>query len=176
MRIPLLLFGLVLGAGLLLLFVVLGVPEVPQLQTHAEYPTLLEAADGAARIAPVWWIGAAFGLIQIGFFGACFALGMRRKGALGRMGPGIAVGVALYAAVFALLLFADRAYLADPSAAPIVWGFPAPTAVMLYLLWPVPLWFLWLYLRHFDEQGLDAAEMERLRRIAREVAREEGRR
>jgi hypothetical protein len=55
---------------------------------------------------------------------------------LGRVGRGIGVGAALYAAVFALMLVAYRMYLDDPAAAPVVGSFPAPTAVMLYLLWP----------------------------------------
>jgi hypothetical protein len=69
-RIPLLLFGLASIAGLLLLFAALGVPEVSQLQTHAQHPTLMRAADGASRIEPIWGIGAAFGLVQIAFFAA----------------------------------------------------------------------------------------------------------
>jgi hypothetical protein len=122
-------------------------------------------------VAPVWWIGAAFGALQVAFFAACFALGMRRRGAPGTAGWEIGVGAALHGAAFALLLFSYRGFLADPSGS-LVLGFPAPTAVMLYLLWPLPLWFLWVYLRRFDEQAVGPEALERLRRIAREVAEE----
>lgn len=171
MRIPALLFALVLAAGLLLLAAVTLLPETPQLRVHPEYATLLQGEDGAARSAPVWWIGAAFGLVQIAFFGACFALGMSRGGRVAGLGLPIAVGLALYAAVFVLLLVTYRLFLGAPGEH-LVLGFPLPTAVMIYLLWPVPLWFLWLYLRNFDRHVLSAGDLERVRRIARECAEE----
>lgn len=174
MRIPVLLLGLVIGAALLLGIVAFVLPPADQVVTHPEHPTLLQGTAGAPRVAAVWWVGAAFGLVQIAFFGACFALGMQRRGSLERLARPIVAGLLLYAGVFALLLASYRSYLAEPGAS-LVLGFPAPTAVMLYLLWPVPLWFLWLYLRHFDEHTPSEHDLERLRRIAREVAAEEER-
>ncbi|MGH0029509.1 MAG: hypothetical protein ACQGVC_06945 [Myxococcota bacterium] len=173
MRLSLVLLGLVVAAALLLLAAVFVVPATEQVVVHPDHPTLLRGADGAARIAPVALLGAAFGLVQIGFFGACFALGMRRRGSLGPVARPLWIGLALYAGVFLALLAAYRVFLDDP--ARLLLGFPLPTAVMLYALWPVPLWFLWLYLRHFDEQVLAPEDVERVRRIAREVAAEEGR-
>lgn len=171
MRIPVLLLGLTLAIVALLGIVVFALPPVVQAVAHPDHATLLRATGGAERVADVWWVGAGFGLLQIAFFGACFALGMQRRGTLGRLVGPIWLGLALYAVVFLLLLASYRAFLSDPGGL-LVLGFPAPTAVMLYLLWPVPLWFLWLYLRHFDEQVLSAEDVERVRRIAGEVARE----
>ena len=117
------------------------------------------------RIGPALWQGVYMSLIGglLILIARCISVVMA-----------IATGLGLYAAAFLLLLAAYRSGLAG-GAAPLVLGFPASTAVMLYLLWPVPLWFLWLYLRHFDEQVLSADDVERVRRIAREVAAEEGR-
>lgn len=129
---------------------------------------MLRATDGAARVAPVFRLGAAFGALQIAFFGACFALGLRRDGGLGPLARPVCVGLLLYAGVYALLLASYRSFLADETPG-LVLSFPLPTAVMLYGLWPVPLWFLWIYLRHFDDWVLRAEDLERVRRIARET-------
>ena len=166
MRLAWLLLGLVLAIAGVLAAAAL-VPELaPQASPHPDHPSLLRSADGAARVAPVWWLGAAFGALQIGFFGACFALGLRRGGSLGPLARSLWTGLAVYACMFALLLWSYRRFLADPSA-PLVLGFPAPTAVMLFLLWPAPLWFAWLYLRHFDGWVLRSEDLERIRRVAR---------
>ena len=75
MRLPLLLFGLVLAIGVLLAAAMWTGEATPQALPHPDYPSLLRAADGAARVAPVWWIGAALGAAEIAFF----ALGLRRR-------------------------------------------------------------------------------------------------
>jgi hypothetical protein len=165
MRIPVLLFGLVVSIGVLLVLVALLGDVAPQVAPHADHPSLLRGTDGAARAAPVWWAGAVFGALQIAFFGACFALGVQRRGSLGPLLRPLCAGLLVYGAVYALLLFCYRSYLADPSAG-LMLGFPPPTAVMLYGLWPVPLWFLWLYLRHFDDWILREEDLERVRRMA----------
>ncbi len=64
-----------------------------------------------------------------------------------------------------LLLIAYRAFLAAPTS-DLVLSFPAPTAVMLFGFWPVPLWFVWLYLRHFDDWVLREEDLSRVRRLA----------
>ena len=81
MRIAAVLFGLVVATAVVLGALVWSGAEAPaQLATHPDHPTLLQATDGATRIGPVWALGALFGALQIGFFGACFLLGMRRGG------------------------------------------------------------------------------------------------
>lgn len=172
MRIPVLLLGLVLAMGALLAGVALWGAPAPQLAVHPEHPSMLRATEGAARAAPVFWPGALFGVLQIGFFGACFALGVRRREGLGPLARPVWIGLLLYAAVWAALLASYRRFLAtaDPG---LVLSFPLPTAVMLYGLWPVPLWFLWVYLRHFEDWVLRAEDLERVRRVVREVEAEE---
>jgi hypothetical protein len=166
MRIAWLLFALVGAIAAVLLAAGLG-DAVAQLQPHPLHPTLLQATEGATRIAPVFGLGALFGALQIAFFGACFALGMRRRGSLGPIARPLALALVLYAVAFAGLLVSYRSFLADPSA-PLVLGFPPPTAWMLFVLWPVPLVFLWIYLRHFDGWVVDEAEIERVLALGRE--------
>ncbi len=165
MRLPVLLFGLVLGIGVLLAAAMWTGEATPQALPHPDYPSLLRATDGAARLAPVWWIGAALGALEIAFFAACFALGLRRQGSLGPLARPLWLGLALYEAVYVLLLIAYRAFLAAPTS-DLVLSFPAPTTVMLFGLWPVPLCFLWIYLRHFDDWVLREEDLLRVRRLA----------
>jgi hypothetical protein len=108
---------------------------------------------------------ALFGALQIAFFGACFALGLRRGRSLGPVARPLLVGLLLYEGMFGLLLYAYARYLAEPGA-PLVLSFPLPTAVLLYGLWPLPLWFAWIYLRHFDGWVVDEAEIERVLALA----------
>ena len=161
-RLPTLLFALALAIGAVIAVAVWGSGDpVPQSVAHPEHPTLLRATDGAERVAPVAALGVAFAALQVLFFGGCFALGLRRRGSLGPIAKPLGLGLALYGAVFALLLLAYRSFLADPAAS-LVLSFPRPTAVMLYGLWPVPLVFAWIYLRHFDDWVMDEEEVERV--------------
>lgn len=161
MRIPQLLLGLVLASGALLVAAAL-VPEAPGagVAPHPEHPSLL---TGGAPASPVMiGIGALFGLVQIAFFGACFALGMQRRGRLGPVARPLLVGLALYAGVWSTLVAAYAATAGDPDAA--LWGsFPAATAWMLYGMWPFPLVFAFLYLRHFDDWFLNEEDLARFR-------------
>jgi hypothetical protein len=166
MRLPWLLCGLAFAlAAVVAAAVWSGVGAAPQSVPHPDYPSLLRAADGAARIAPVAALGAVFGGLQIAFFGACFALGMRRGGSLGPVARPLWIGLLLYEGGFGGLLYGYWRYLGDPSL-PLVGSFPLPTAVLLYVLWPLPLFFAWIYLRHFDDWVVDEAEVERVLALA----------
>lgn len=163
---PALLFALALAIAVVVAVAIWsGSDAPPQATAHPDHPTLLRAADGALRVAPVAGLGAAFGALQIAFFGACFALGVRRRGRLGPIARPLWIGLLLYEAGFALLLWAYWRFLADPTA-PLLGSFPLPTAVMLYALWPLPVFFCWIYLRHFDGWLVDEAEIERVLALA----------
>jgi hypothetical protein len=162
MKLPALLFALACAIALVLGAAVWAGGEAPpQARPHPEFPTLLQGGDGAARSAPIALHGALFGALQIAFFGACFALGMRRGSRLGPVARPLLWGLLLYEGVFAGLLVAYARYQADPGA-PLVLSFPLPTALLLYALWPLPLWFAWIYLRHFDDWVVDEAAIERV--------------
>ena len=69
--------------------------------------------EGAARVGPVLAIGAVFGLVQIVFFGLCFALGMRRRQGLGPLRRPLLVGLAAYAGVWLWLIGSYVGYAAE---------------------------------------------------------------
>lgn len=166
MRLPALIFALACAIAGVLLAAGLGGEPPTQALPHPRHPSLLRSADALARSAPIAAYAAVFGSLQIAFFGACFALGLRRRGSLGPLTRPFAWGLLLYEAVFAALLLADQRYRADPSGLPLVLSFPLPTALLVYALWPLPLWFAGLYLRHFDDWVAPEAEIERVLALA----------
>jgi len=87
------------------------------------------------------------------------ALGASRGGQLGRLsGPLILWGI--------LLAVGLGAVLGLPHGGPDVFGLPAATAVMIFVLVPLPLLGLgWLYAARFDRHGLRDEDLERMRRL-----------
>ena len=73
------------------------------------------------------------------------------------------LGLALYELGWAALFLSYRSFAADPGAVSVVGSLPAPTAWMLYVVWPLPLWFAWLYWRHFEAAFLSERDLERFR-------------
>ncbi|MEZ4216576.1 MAG: hypothetical protein R3E88_08870 [Myxococcota bacterium] len=130
---------------------------------HARIPAMFAGGASGDRDGAVLAAGAVFGALQIVFFGLCFALGMRRGGALGRLARPLAIGVALYLAVWGALVAAYAQYAAAPMASPRWLGLPLPTALLLFALWPFPLWFAALYLRGFERHVLTDDDFARFR-------------
>ena len=163
MRIPQALLALVVASAALLLAAAALTPQPGDAPApHPEHATLLVGGAGAARSLALRAIGWAFGALQIGLFAACFALGLRRADGLGPLRRPLLVGLALYLALWTALVVSYGAYARDPGGA-LFGAFPAPTAWLVYGLWPFPLWFAWLYLRHFDERVLRDDDLRRFR-------------
>ncbi len=90
---------------------------------------------------------------------ALIALGASRGGQIGRLvAPVLLLGI--------LLALGLAAVLALPHGGPDVLGLPAATAVMIFVLVPIPLLGLgWLYAALFDRHGLREEDLERMRRL-----------
>lgn len=166
MKIPQLLLGLVLAiAGLLLAAALLPEPPGGVAAPHPERPSLLVGAPAPPALLVLGW---AFGALQLIFFAACFALGVQRGGRLGPMRRPLWIGLIVYEVLWAVLVGLAAAYARDPGA-PLWASFPAPTAWMLFALWPFPLYFAWLFLRHFDGWVLDDRGLAEFRERVEEL-------
>jgi hypothetical protein len=118
-------------------------------------PATLLAFGLGGGAAP--WIAALAGGAV--FPAALIALGASRGGRL----PGLAAALVLLGLLLALGLLA---ILALPRGGPEVFGLPAATAVMIFILVPVPLLGLgWLYAALFDRHGVREEDLERMRRL-----------
>ena len=69
------------------------------------------------------------------------------------------LGGLLYVVVFTVMLFAYRDYLQRPDQ-PLVGSLPAPTAVMIYGLWPMPIYFMFVYMLSFNRTILTPEDMQ----------------
>ena len=165
-RLPPLLLALVVGiAAVLLAAARVEEPPAAAGEPHPEFAPMQRGGDGMRRAAPVLMYGWAFGALQVGFFAACFALGLRRRGSLGSLRTPLWAGLVGYQAVWALLVWLYAVFARDPS--PVLWlSFPPPTAVMLFGLWPLPLVFMAIYLRAFDRWMPGEEELRRIRALA----------
>ena len=149
MKLPLSLLLVLLSiVGLL----VAGVFTLPQTEettgvTHSLLKTMDQGGTGERHREMLWW-GCTIGVLQIIFFVLSLGIGIRgskRKEA----GAWLAFGGLCYAGIFGLMVAYYQSYLMDPSF--ILFGLPAPTTVMLFLLWPFPFFFVMLYVFRFKD-------------------------
>ncbi len=168
------LFGL-LVALCLVVGIVLFLEEPPESRGygHPEMSTMRQGGTGERHSQVLWW-GVAFGVLQILFFVGCLFFGLRRKSGSKRGKGGVfLVGSVLYLAVFMVMIFAYGDYVNDPSR--LFLSLPVPTAVMLVVLWPFPLYFVLLYSLKFDDWVFgeeDSGRFEELVRSSRQPPEE----
>jgi hypothetical protein len=158
-----LVFAVALGIGLIL-FAAFTLPEPPQSHgvSHPKYASMEHAGVGIDRSATVLWLGWGLGVLEIAFFVALIALGASNRRGLRGLGlPLVGAGLA-YVSVWTALVLAYRSY-ADDAVTVFFWGFPAPTAWMLFAIWPLPALFVVFYTTGFDRwvaTPQDLAELE----------------
>jgi hypothetical protein len=127
------------------------------------FALILLALAAAAALA-AFALGSFMGPWLAAFGGATFpvaliALGAARRGRLG--GLGLPLG-----ALWLLLAGGLAAVLVLPGGGPDVGGLPAATAMMIFVLVPVPLLGLGcLYAVSFGRHGLREEDLERMRRM-----------
>lgn len=152
---------------------VVGAPAGAAGGDHPIYPSMSAGGPGEAKHERVFALGVAFGVLEIVFFSACLALGASRGERVGRLAVPIAIGAVLHAGTFLALVAAYRSYLTSED--PTLWlGLPAPTAVMMYGLWGIPMYFIVLYYVSFDKYVFSDADLERFNAILEKRDRREG--
>lgn len=159
------------ASGLLvLLAIALALPPPPAASgmPHPEVEGLLHGGSGPERHGERLGLGWAIGVFELLFFLSLIALGARQRHSLRGLGRPLWIGGGIYVAIWSLLIIAYGRYLAqdEPS---LVLALPEPTAVMLYLLYPMPACFVALYVIGFrrwvlteeDQTAFDRLVLER---------------
>jgi hypothetical protein len=150
-----------------------GFPEESQGLARSSALVLL-ALSALASLA-AFGLGAAPAPWLAAFAGATFpvaliALAGVRHGRLGTLTLPLAL-------LWLLLAAGLGAVLALPHGGPdvaLAGGLPLATALMIFVLVPVPLLGLgWLYAARFDRHGLSAEDLDRMRRLRRSPSGEE---
>ena len=149
---------------------------------HDRFATMRQGGPGAERHATTLWIGWAFVLFQVLFFGGCLAMGMqRRKDGGASLGPAkqpLVFGTLVLAAIFTALVFSYQRYATEETHS-LFLGFPRPTAWVFYAVWPFPVFFMVVYMRIFDrwffteEDEKKVAELAAAQRLKESERREE---
>ena len=130
---------------------------------HGELSTMRQGGTGE-RHAQVLWLGVAFGVLQLLLFVACLGFGLRgARGSSGAKRRALLLGGVLYLAVFLVLIVAYQDYLKDPTR--LFLSLPLPTAVMLWVLWPFPLYFVFVYSMKFEDWVFRKEDSQRFREL-----------
>lgn len=169
MKLEHLVFVLLLLYGALLVAAFLTPPpDGSHGAAHPDFATMLTGGD-PQRHAPTLWLGWGVGLTQILLTSAMIALGMRRPGDgfagdLRGLGKPLMGGTLLYAVVWTFLILTYQGSM-DGGSGTLYLALPAPTAVMIYLLWPVPLVFAAFFVFGFRRWVLSEEDQEAFARI-----------
>lgn len=156
---------------LLTTFVVEGAHPGGAGAVHPEFATLRIGGDGEARSAGTLLRGWIYGALAIAFFAASFALAVHRPGlGLGPMRRAFWASTIAYQVAWALFMLSYRRFAEAPERVEFWFALPEPTALMIYVLWPLPALYMLLYLRDFRRfvwTERDEASMERLIAVTR---------
>ena len=158
------LFGLLL-ALCLVVGVALFLEEPPDSQgyEHLDKRTMRQGGAGE-RHSQVLWLGAAFGVLQLLLFVGCLGFALRGdRGSTRAKTWALLGGGVLYLAVFLVLIVAYQDYLKDPTR--LFLSLPLPTAVMLWVLWPFPLYFVFVYSMKFEDWVFRKEDSQRFREL-----------
>lgn len=131
---------------------------------HPDYPSMLHGGDGSQRNGPVLWHGLVFGLLLTALFGVLMAFGARKGGSFRGLALPMALCVAVHVGAYTWLVLAYRSYLVGDDRE-IFLAFPAPSALLVYGIWPLLGLFTLCFVVGFKRWILtddDYAEYERL--------------
>ncbi len=169
MKLERIVFALVLAISAVVLVTML-VPEGEHAQglEHPSFATMRHGGSGVARHAGILWLGGAFGGLAITLFVALMAFGTRRGDSLRGLGPKLILGLVAYLAAWSWLVFAYRGYMNEPDHS-LVLGFPLPTAIMLFVLWPVSIVFNLVFVVGVKHWVLSDQDHERYQQLVAQI-------
>jgi hypothetical protein len=134
---------------------------LPQDATGGPHPSHAEMKQGGTpeRHQGKLLLGWIYGAAQIGLFMVAIGISIPQ----GRPGRGwLAAGTLIYFAVFSAMMLA---YAQDHEGVPFILGFPLPTAVLVFGMWPASALFSVLYATHFRAWIYSEADAKRFAEI-----------
>ncbi len=173
-----LVFAIAVSLALLLL-AVFSLPEPPQSHgaIHPKYATMEHGGDSVERSGHVLWLGWGLGVLQIALFVSMIALAASPCRGLRGLGLPLVLAGLCFASVWTALVLSYRAYAMGAETA-LFLGFPAPTAWLLFGIWPVPILFVAFYALGFDRWVVTPRELTdleaRLEQLRRDSETERG--
>ena len=140
---------------------------------HPEHAQMSVGGSGAERGEDIFWLAFIFGALQIGFFVACLCFGLRKEGRVGPVCKLLLGGAVAYYLVWVGLMLTYRTYMHADSLDTFL-GQPIPTAWMLYGIWPVPVFFGFVFVFGFKPYVWNEESEAAFRKIVEEKRAEGG--
>ncbi|AWT59000.1 MAG: hypothetical protein DF168_00172 [Candidatus Moanabacter tarae] len=143
---------------------IVAIPESPNNhgQAHEVFSTIHSGGSGLERHGSVLLFGWLLGLLVVGTIVTGFALGLQRKEKVGPLRTYLTIGGIIYGVLFSVLFLTYFSYIQGDET-PQLFGFPLPTAIMLFALWPMPVYFIVLYVWGFDRYIVTSQDLERFK-------------
>ncbi len=131
---------------------------------HPTFASMQHSGDGKERHQTILWWGWAFGMLIVGVFVTCLAIGATRQERVGPFLMPLLAGAVVYLAIFTLMVVSYSAYMNGESEG-LFLSQVKPTAWMIYGVWLFPLVFALLYTVTFDKWYFTEDDMERFRQL-----------
>jgi hypothetical protein len=151
------------------LVAVLCLPESPNAHggPHPGLAPMHQGGEGWQRHGRLLAVGWTYGVLQIGLFVTALRLGLRR----GKGRAVLALGGIAYGAAFTLVMAAYAGEISSGTTH-LVLGFPLSTAVMLFVLWPLPGIFIAAYVLKFDSWVLSPEDRRKFAELCARPGRD----
>jgi hypothetical protein len=133
--------------------------------THSKFESMHESG-GASRHDGLLIIAWIYGTAQLVLFVATLTLGLRADSGSTKV---ICLGGGCMILTFTAVIMVYAGHMHSDSS-PLLLGFPQSTALMLYGLWPLPIFFVVLYFVKFDSWILRPEALDQLADIKRDAA------
>ena len=135
---PIVLFGTVVVLLVLALGIAWVIPAADGVGGHPHdvHMSMRQAGSGPDRHEGLLGVGWAFGMLSIFIFVLLIGFGCRRGDGFRGLARPLVAAFCVYVGVFTWMMVAYADYMVAPGG-PLILGFPLPSAIMLYLLYPV---------------------------------------
>jgi len=136
-------------------------------RSHPEFKTLRQGGDAALRHGPILWLGWAFGCAIILCLSTLVQFGALRGRGRESLGWWLRLATLLYLGIWTWLIFAYRASFG--SGPPELYlTLPAPSAIMIFIFWPVSMLFAACFALGFRRWVLTEEEEARFEQLVLE--------
>ncbi len=133
---------------------------------HSSYSSMRQGRAAEAISARHLALGWAFGASILAAVGALVAFGARQRGRLRGLGPALVAATLACVGVWTWLVIAYRGFAAGETTPWL--GFPHPTALMLFVLWPGSAAFAALYALGYERWVLTQEDRRRYEELLAE--------
>lgn len=140
------------------------IPELGLTRGHAHPQFSTIRQGGAPHSGAVIWLGWAFGIITLIVIFSLFSLGATHENKLRGLGKPFVIIFTLTAAAWTGIVVAYQGYISNLDQ-PLLFGFPLPTGLMIFVLPPVMILITILFVVRFPKSVLTEEDLEKYKQL-----------